>query len=378
MRRSFQAAAGVLVLAAAILVPSDPALADGIRSQQWYLNTLKVAQAQAISTGAGITVGLVDTGVDPHPDLKQNLLSGVDEVTGGGNGHNDKVGHGTQMAGLIAAHGRGSSGVLGIAPATKVLPIKIANSEKNFPTTTVVKGIKYAIDHRVNVINVSAGVGPSFELLDALKAAQTANIVVVAATGNEGGTLVSYPAAADGVLAVGATGRNGKHSSFSTTGPQVQICAPGESVETTSSNDTYVRGTGTSEATAIVAGAVALVRAKFPQLSAAEVIHRITATADDNGAPGRDDDCGFGELNIVKALTADVPPLSGATASGPASAPPSAPTVAPTAAASGGVVGAPSVDKKGSSAPLIVGVVVVVLLVAGLVGFVVVRRQRRV
>jgi subtilisin family serine protease len=252
-----------------------------------------------------------------------------------------------------------------------VLPIKISNSEHDVPMAQLVKGIDYAIAHKAQVINVSAGVGPAFELLKALKDANAADIVVVAAVGNESGGLIDYPAAADGVLAVGATGRDGKHASISTTGQQIQICAPGVSIETLSPDNNYVRATGTSGATAIVSGAVALVRAKFPQLSAAEVIHRITATADDIGAPGRDDECGYGELDIVKALTADVPPVSGS-----ASASPSASQTTPAPATSDVVAGPPSAEKKGSSAPLIVGMVVLVLVVAALVGFVAVRRRR--
>jgi subtilisin family serine protease len=119
---------------------------------------------------------------------------------------------------------------------------------------------------------------------------------------------------------------------------------------------------------------VALVRAKFPQLPAAEVIHRITATADDIGPPGRDDECGYGELNIVKALTADVPPLGGASTS----ASPSASDTAglPTAGATSGDAAPPTTEHKSSSAPLVIGVVVVVLLVGALVGLVAVRRRR--
>jgi subtilisin family serine protease len=170
---------------------------------------------------------------------------------------------------------------------------------------------------------------------------------------------------------VGATGRDGKHMSLSNVGSAVQICAPGQKVFSTAPDNKYFNIDGTSASAAIVSGAVALVRAKFPQLSAAEVIHRITATADDIGAPGRDDECGYGELDIVKALTADVPPLSGS-----ASASPSASQTTPAPATSDVVAGPPSAEKKGSSAPLIVGMVVLVLVVGALVGFVAVRRRR--
>jgi len=372
MRRTSYAIAWALVLAATALVPPSPAFADNIRDQQWYLASLKITQAHAISTGAGITVSVIDTGVSAHRDLETNLLAGINEVTGKTDAHIDTVGHGTQMAGLIAADGRSNAALLGIAPSAKVLPVKISNSAASFPPSLVAQGIEFSATHKANVINISSGTEPSFALVKAIKDANTAGIVIVAAAGNYGGSAIAYPAAADGVLAVGSTGRTGKHSGFSTKGAQVQICAPGEQIETTSPDNKYVLATGTSDSTAIVSGAVALVRAKFPQLSAAEVIHRITATADDIGPPGRDDECGYGELNIVKALTADVPPLSGASASASVSAP----AGGPSASSRTGSAAPPATEDKSSSGPLILGVVVVVLALAGLVGFVAVRRRR--
>jgi type VII secretion-associated serine protease mycosin len=375
MPRTLHAAAGAFVLATAALATTSPALADGVRDQQqWYLDSLKVPQAHAISTGTGVTVSVIDTGVSPHHDLKGNLLVGTNGATGKADGRSDTVGHGTQMAGLIAAHGSGSEGLLGIAPSAKVLPVKISNSATSVPPGLVAKGIEFSIAHKARVINISSGTEPSFALVKAIKDANTAGVVIVAATGNYGGLATAYPAAADGVLAVGSTGRSGKHSNFSTGGPQVQICAPGEKIETLSPGNKYVQATGTSGAAAIVSGAVALVRARFPQLSAAKVIHRITATADDIGPPGRDDECGFGELNIVKALTADVPPLGDSSASASPGASDTA--SAPTGNATTGDAAPQATGNKSSSGPLIVGVVVVVLLVGGLVGLVAVRRRR--
>jgi type VII secretion-associated serine protease mycosin len=373
MHRAWCAAAAGFLLTAATAIPARPALADSIRDQQWFLTTLKVSQAHAISTGAGIIVGLVDTGVDPHRDLKRNLLPGFSEVSGKADGRTDTAGHGTNMAGLIVAHGRGSAGVLGIAPAAKLLPIRAAKDGKITGAETA-KGIDYSVAHKAQVISVSLAAAPAFELLQAVDNASSANVVIVAGVGNGGSTLLGYPAAVPGVLAVGSTDRNGKHSSFSNTGGNIQICAPGESIVTTAPGNQYDKVVGSSAATAIVSGAVALVRAKFPQLSAAEVIHRITATADDIGPPGRDDECGYGELNIVKALTADVPPLGGASTS----ASPSASDTAglPTAAATSDDAAPPTTEHKSSSAPLIIGVVVVVLLVGALVGLVAARRRR--
>jgi subtilisin family serine protease len=142
---------------------------------------------------------------------------------------------------------------------------------------------------------------------------------------------VSFPAYLDGVLAVGATDRSGNRAAVSVTGDKLAIMAPGVDIYSTSFDGKYYRGTGTSASTAIVAGAAALVRSRFPDLSAAEVVHRLTATATDKGAPGRDPEYGFGVLNLVAALTADVPPLppSGPARPGPSGGTPSADAAAP-------------------------------------------------
>jgi type VII secretion-associated serine protease mycosin len=372
MHRALHAAAGALVLAAAVVIPSSMAFADGVRDQQWYLKSLKIPEAHAISTGSGVTVAIIDSGVSLHRDFQGNLLPGYNFVSAKPDGRTDTQGHGTNMAGLVAGRGRGSSGVLGIAPSAKILPLK-GGRKDNFSSDIIAEAIDYAVAQKAQVINVSLKGAPSIKLLKAVKNANAAGVVVVGASGNDGDTLVGYPAAADGALGVGATDKHGRRWADSTHGPSLQICAPGVDIITTGIGNKYTVADGTSDSAAIVSGAVALVRAKFPQLSADEVIHRITATADDIGPPGRDDYCGFGELNIVKALTADVPPLSGSEAS--ASASPSAVGSAP--ATGDGVAAPPAADDKGSRAPLVVGVVVVVLLVAALGAFVVVRRQRR-
>jgi type VII secretion-associated serine protease mycosin len=372
----FKAVAGVITLIVAIVAPSAPAHADSFRDDQWYLKTLKVSQAQAISTGSGITVAVIDSGVSPHPDIRPNLLPGINLIPGAsGNGEADTAGHGTNMAAIIAAHGRGKEdGVIGIAPSSKILPIKVGNKEDQSSVGALIKSFTWARDHGAKVINASLGTGPSLELIDAVGSAIDGGVVVVSAAGNTSKqAIINYPAAIDGVLTVGSVDHNGRHASFSVTDPKVQICAPGVDITTAQPPNKYVDVDGTSASTAIVSGAVALVRAKFPRLSGAEVVHRITATADDIGPPGRDDQCGFGELNIVKALTADVPPLGGGSPSPSSAASSAAGGSAPTGAGSSS--GAVAEGASGSGSLLVGGLAVVVVLGA-LVAVLVVRRRR--
>jgi type VII secretion-associated serine protease mycosin len=381
--RSLSAAAATLALTAAASLFASPAYADSIRDRQWYLQSLRIAEAHSISSGSGVTVAVVDTGSYAHPDLKNNLLDGVDETEKtNGNGQNDTVGHGTEIAALIAAHGRGSNGVQGIAPSAKILPARVMETAASASGSTVAiaDGISWASGHGAKVINVSIGAGPAFALESAVTAALDNDVVVVAAAGNTStATVIGFPAGFDGVLAVGATGRDGKHAPGSLIDAQIQICAPGVDIVSAQPKDKYSIADGTSSATAIVSGAAALVRAKFPQLSAEDVVKRLTSTADDIGPPGRDNECGFGRLNIVKALTADLPANTGTAASAsPSSAPSSssvgsgyldpAATTAPAQA---------ETEPASSSTPLVLGGVLVGLIVAGgLVAATVIRRRR--
>ena len=193
---------------------------------------------------------------------------------------------------------------------------------------------------------------------------------MVAGVGNKPESLrVGAPANIDGVVAVGAVDRTGKHAAVSVTGKEVLLCAPGVDIVSTSINGGYRTGTGTSDSTAIVAGVAALVRSRFPNLSATEVIHRLTATATDIGPPGRDDECGYGIVNPVAALTADVPPVARSGSSSAATVPPVTPTPPATVRA------APPTG--GPRLVLVIGVAVAVGTIAVLAWAVLGRRRRR-
>ncbi|MEV6602438.1 type VII secretion-associated serine protease mycosin [Actinoplanes sp. NPDC051346] len=363
-------AAGVL----SVLLAATPAAADSTRGRQWHLSTLDVAAAHRVSTGEGVTVALIDTGVAAHPDLAGNVLPGIDLTGGGGDGRTDTDGHGTAMAGLIAAHGHGQDGALGIAPGAKILPIR-AKFGKIGSSPNVAKGIGLAVDRGAKVISISSVTGTFTALKQAIQDAVARDVVVVAAVGNRPGSVaVGYPARYPGVLAVGATGRDGSLAKVSVTGPEVMLTAPGVDIVSTDSTGDYRIATGTSDSTAIVAGAAALIRSRYPDATAAEVIHRLTATATDKGPPGRDPQYGYGALNLVSALT---------TANLPAAAPPSAsasPVVpAPTATATATPINASGpIFRLNTAVFAAIGITALIVVMAGvLLVWLIARRRRR-
>lgn len=293
------------------------AWADDITDGQWYVYDLQLATAHRLSTGKGVIVAVVDTGVDAtHPALKESVLRGADfsasDLVSHGDGGIDVDGHGTAMAGLVAGHGR----IMGVAPAAKILPVRVAR-DQGAGRTNDAAAILWAVDHGARVINVSSGA----LLADpreayAIEQALAKDIVVVAGAGNEPeSSAVAYPAHYSGVIAVAATTKSRKAAAVSVAGPEIVLCAPGEHISSSRLRHGYAVATGTSDSTALVSGVAALVRSRFPQMSAREVVRRLTATAIDLGPKGRDDQFGYGLVDPVAALSATVPPAPDATAS---------------------------------------------------------------
>ncbi len=288
---------------------------DAERDGQWQLATLRAPRAWDLATGDGVVVAVIDSGVAPHPDLTGRVLSGLDLVDATGNGSNDQVGHGTTVAALIAGQGDGRHGVAGLAPRAKILPVRVLDAENRYDDARVVaEAVRWAVDHDAKVINLSlGGAVPSDALAEAIDYAFARDVVVVACVGNVsagGSTEIWYPAREPGVLAVTAIAPGERHQRWrgSLTGEQAVLAAPGTDLLGAKPGG-YWRVQGTSFAAPLVSATAALVRSRFPNMSAADVVQRLISTAQDLGPAGRDEEFGFGLVDPVAALTAEVTPV---------------------------------------------------------------------
>ncbi|MER6737510.1 type VII secretion-associated serine protease mycosin [Streptomyces puniciscabiei] len=318
------AALSLLLAGALALAPATAAHADGIRAQQWGLSALHLDEAWRTTKGKGVTVAVLDTGVEAdHPDLAGNVLPAKDMIGfGATQGDRDWARHGTAMAGIIAGHGHGpgdSAGVMGVAPEAKILPVRVI-LEDGDPARTKARttrgnaladGIRWAADHGADVINLSLGddsnsAHPEPSEDEAVQYALKKGVVVVASAGNGGdkGDHVSYPAAYPGVIAATAVDRYGTRASFSTRRWYAAVSAPGVDVVIADPDHKYYEGWGTSAASAFVSGAAALVKAAHPELSPAQIKKLLEDTARDAPVGGRDDSRGFGMIDPAAALRA--------------------------------------------------------------------------
>lgn len=310
--------------AAFALLPAVPAHADAIRDQQWGLEALHTDEAWRTTKGEGITVAVLDTGVDAdHPDLAGQVLQGKDFIGfGAGRGDGSWALHGTAMAGIIAGHGNGvdgGEGVLGIAPEAKILPGRVI-LESTDPSrtkaresrgTALADGIRWAADQGADIINLSLGDDSESAHPDpgedaAVQYALGKGVSVVASAGNSGdkGDRPSYPAAYPGVIAVTAVDKYGTHAAFSTRRWYATVSAPGVDIVVANPDRHYYIEWGTSAASAFVSGAVALVRAAHPGLSPAQIKTLLTDTARDAPKGGRDDAHGYGLVDPAAAIEA--------------------------------------------------------------------------
>jgi len=291
----------------------EPWLGDSVRAEQWHVKTLNLAGAWTYSYGAGVTVAVIDSGVDAtHKDLQGQVLPGLDLVDDDGDGDTDLVGHGTTVSAIIAGRNDDSVGVVGIAPKAKILPVRVLDRENRYDDALIVaKGVRWAVDHGARVINLSlGGNGSSPALAAALDYAFAKDVVVVACTGNASASASSssgvwYPAREPGVIAVAGMEKDGDVLwSGSITGKETVVTAPATQL-VGSRPGGYWRVQGTSFAAPMVSGTAALVRSRWPTMSAAEVVNRIIKTTKDRGPAGRDSQYGYGLIDPTAALTAE-------------------------------------------------------------------------
>ncbi len=281
-------------LAGVSAIPNDPLFAS-----QWGLTRSGVPAAWDESVGsAGAPVAVLDTGVDlTHPDLVGNLLPGTD-ILNGDSDPTDDHGHGTRMAGIVAATWNNSAGIAGVAPGSPILPVKVLGDDGLGPYSAIAQGITWAAAQGAKVINLSlSGGSPSQALQDAVNGAIASGAVCVASAGNDGSATPVYPAATSGVVAVGALDEFDNHPWFSNTGAWLSHSAPGVSVVTTDIGGGYAPSTGTSPAAAFSSGIFSLLFAFEPTLSPATAVARVEQGAFDLGAEGWDDT--FGRPTIV-------------------------------------------------------------------------------
>ena len=340
-------------IAHALMVPNDP-----YYGLQWHLDNAEyggigMEEAWDSSTGSGVTVAIVDTGIAYEdyqvswferyykaPDLADTcFVAGYDFVNDDTHPNDDSSpGHGTHVAGTVAQSTDNNLGVAGVAFNACLMPVKVLGSGGSGTYADVAEGIIWAADHGAQVISLSlGGNSPSTTLENAVAYAYNKGVTVIAAAGNEGSGTISYPAAYDDyVIAVGATQYDETRAPYSNYGLSLDLMAPGGNTNLDQNGDGYVDGVlqqtyektgwrsiswgyyfmqGTSMATPHVSGVAALLIAKGNAVTPDEVRAALQETADDLGSPGRDDTYGWGLIDAYAALqwasTPNTPPTAG-------------------------------------------------------------------
>jgi subtilisin family serine protease len=310
----------VSVTTPAIAAAPGPSNAPEYWFDQWHVPQLWADGAR----GAGITIAEIDTGVNATlPELRGRVLPGKD-FGQPGNGQIDRdrkpFGHGTAMASIMVAR-KGTAGIVGLAPAAKVLPVAVPliGTTDSSPDDHLAAAIRWSVNHGAKIISMSLG-GARTRSSDATACpadeqaaiyyALRRGAVLLAASGNRGrvDNAVEEPGVCLGVISVGATARSGQVAGFSSRHPYLTLVAPGVRVPSLSrvANKAYW-GDGTSQATAIASAVLAMVWSKYPQLSGREVVTRLIATLDPHGS-GHSNAYGYGSLDANQAVTGLMPP----------------------------------------------------------------------
>lgn len=326
-------------------LPNDPLL-----SKQWALSKIKATDAWSITSGTGVTIAIIDTGIDlTHEDLAANVVTGGNMIACGKraktcntNGQDDQ-GHGSHVAGIAAAVANNGKGVVGVAPGAKLMPVKVLDKDGSGTADDLAEGIRFAVDKGAKVLNLSLGwlsgqgtvikiLGSLTPVYSAIDYAWSKGAVLVVAAGNDSVPLCAEPAAHPKVVCVGSTDNNDLIATYSNSG-DIDVTAPGgfgslfcedfsrdilstiwagssmDCQGPASNNPSHIFLTGyetlagTSMATPHVAGVAALIFAKNPGFTNQQVIDKLKASCDDLGSPGYDPVYGAGRVNALRAVS---------------------------------------------------------------------------
>lgn len=252
------------------------------------------------SWGKGITVAVIDSGVNNHIALKGSITQiELTELSEGA----QQLGHGTAVASIISGDHRLTQGV---APDSDILSIRVTDESGTSNSFTLAEGIVQAVDAGASVINISMGsYGDSAVVANAVEYATQHAAVIVAASGNEGLSSMAYPAAYENVIAVGAVEYHGDHLDFSNSGESLNVTAPGYEVNAAWGNEQLTAFSGTSASTPFISGAIAATLSEFPHLNAQQAADLVIATSNDAGYPGSDPDYGAGILDLGRIMNHD-------------------------------------------------------------------------
>jgi type VII secretion-associated serine protease mycosin len=395
------AALGVWAMMSAGLAPA--AVAEDVQSQQWYLDAMNAQGLWKVSTGKGVSVAVVDTGVNPSTSsLKGQVVPGIDVTGTPGDETDDYDGHGTSMAELIAGTGRGG-GIQGVAPQAKIIPVRTVllgigkKGEESGDTSG--KAIRAAADSDAKIINMSFGTdAPSPGGLEAVRYAQSKGKLLFAAVGNdaEDSNWMGYPALYPGVIGISAINANGEVAKFSDHGDDVELASPGVGVPIWCDNafKSYCKSSSTSQATAIASGSAALIWSAHPDWTANQVLRVMIGTANRSwpkDTPSRY--LGYGAIRPAQVLlkgkgdpgAPDIDPITGKKTTTAASEGNSAATPSGSASsssqtsknASDGRTSAQASDSDESNSMVWVGTgAAAAVLVIGGVAYAVIRRRR--
>ncbi|WP_340819909.1 S8 family serine peptidase [Methanolobus sp. WCC4] len=287
-----------------VYIDEEPLLFYPDEKVPWGVCRIEADRVHDLCCGSGVKVALIDTGIDyMHPDLAGSYHGGYDFVNSDADPMDDK-GHGTHVAGIIAAADDGI-GVIGVSPGVELYALKVLDHQGTGWLSDINAAIDWAIDNDMDVISMSLGGSDNFtSMFELCQAAYDSGIVIVAAAGNSYGGNVSYPAAYDQVIAVSAISIVNSNTCFSSSGNEIELCAPGSSIYSTTLEGGYDHRSGTSMAAPHVSGAVALLLSVNSTLSPVEVRKILDATATDLGDEGKDGLYGYGLVNANTSLEA--------------------------------------------------------------------------